>query len=236
MRVCIVGASGKLDRHAPAGTPVLVTLLGPARLDGWRLRPNLWSATRGCRVVNIVEERGSEVWGALYEVSLDLVTRRDGKRSVVDRLERHRTTIHPENYTKVCVTLDLDGEPMAAWTYIGLREAIDRCEHEHPETVCDADYVGTVIAGAESVGLPVAYRAALRSVGHRLGGPLGIANCAQQWRQWDSDSGLSAGHRRALVKRRKLRVEQALDRFLFHFRGSGGDRGPFGSSAAASPS
>jgi hypothetical protein len=31
------------DRHAPPGTPVIVELLGPARLDGWRLRANLWS-------------------------------------------------------------------------------------------------------------------------------------------------------------------------------------------------
>jgi len=34
----------------------------------------------------------------------------------------------------LCVTVDLDGEPRTAWTYIGLREAIERCEREHPGT------------------------------------------------------------------------------------------------------
>ncbi len=150
------------EAHAPHGTPILVTLLGPARLEDWRLRPNLWSATRGCRVVNIVEKNGAEVWGALYEIAAALVTRCDGKRSVVDRLEGHRTTRDPENYAKICVTVNVGGEPSTAWTYIGLREAIDRCEQEHPTTACDSDYIGTVIAGAESIGVPDRYLTALR--------------------------------------------------------------------------
>lgn len=59
--------------HAPQGTRLDATLLGRARLDGWRLQPNLWSATlerrkqrdpslgdaRACRVVNIVREEGA---------------------------------------------------------------------------------------------------------------------------------------------------------------------------------
>jgi hypothetical protein len=150
------------EAHTPRGTPVLVTLLGPARLDNWRLRANLWSATRGCRVVNIVEENGAEVWGALYKIAAALVTRCDGKRSVVDRLEGHRTTRDPENYAKICVTVDVGGEMRAAWTYIGLRQAIARCEREHPTTACDSDYMTTVIAGAESIGVPDRYLMTLR--------------------------------------------------------------------------
>lgn len=160
------------DRHAPPGTPVVATLLGPARLDGWRVRANLWSATQerkkqretpsmamnqACRVANIVRDDGAEVWGALYEIATALVTRCDGERSVVDRLEGHRTTRDPENYAKICVTVDLYGEPTTAWTYIGLREAIDRCEQEHPGTVCDPGYVDTVIAGARSIDVPGEY-------------------------------------------------------------------------------
>jgi Gamma-glutamyl cyclotransferase, AIG2-like len=158
-------------RHAPSGTPVVATLLGAARLDGWCLRANLWSATqerkkrrersigdiRACRVANIVREDGAAVWGALYEIATALVTRCDGERSVVDRLEGHRTTRDPENYAKICVTVDLFGESATAWTYIGLREAIDRCEREHPGTVCDPGYVDTVIAGARSIDVPGEY-------------------------------------------------------------------------------
>ena len=163
------------DRHAPPGTSVVVRLLGAARLDGWRLCANLWSATqerkklrdpsvgdyRACRVANIMRDDGAEVWGALYEVTAALVTRCDGERSVVDRLEGHRTTRDPENYAKICVTVDLGVEAKTAWTYIGLREAICRCECAHPETGCDPDYADRVIKGAESIGVPEDYLAAL---------------------------------------------------------------------------
>jgi len=169
-------------RHAPPGTPVVATLLGAARLDGWRLRANLWSATqerkkqrdpsigddRACRVANIVRDDGAEVWGALYDIAAALVTRCDGERSVVDRLEGHRTTQDPENYAKICVTVDLDGESRTAWTYIGLREAIDRCEREHPGTVCDPCYADTVIAGAKSIDVPDEYLKIVReALDHR---------------------------------------------------------------------
>lgn len=163
--------------HAPAGTPPDATLLGRARLAGWRLQANLWSATLerrkrrdpslgdagACRVVNIVREEGAEVWGALYEISSDLVTRCDGERSVVDLLEGHRTTRDPENYAKICVTVDLDGEPRTAWTYIGLREAIERCERCHPRTGCDPSYAETVLVGAEAIGVPDEYLEMLRT-------------------------------------------------------------------------
>lgn len=149
------------DRHAPRGAPVVVTLLGPATLYEWGVRANLWSATRASRVLNIVRDEGAEVWGALYEITAVLVTRCDGERSVVDRLEGHRTTRDPENYAKICVTVDLGGELKSAWTYVGLREAVERCERDHPATACDPDYANTVIAGAESLAVPDAYLQAL---------------------------------------------------------------------------
>lgn len=144
-------------QHAPSRTPLVVTLLGTARLGGWRLRANLWSATRASRVANIVSEDGAEVWGALYEIAAALVTRCDGERSVTDRLEGHRTMRDPENYAKICVTVDLEREPMTAWTYVGLHEAIVRCERKHPGTVCNTDYVQTVVAGARAIGVPRDY-------------------------------------------------------------------------------
>lgn len=155
--------------HAPPGMPVDVKLLGAARLDGWRLEANLWSATRArrfanrhARVANIVKASDGQVWGALYEVSADFVTRCDGERSVVDLLEGHRTTRDPENYAKICITVDLNGEPRTAWTYIGLREAIERCEREYPGTGCHPSYASTVVAGATSIGVPDEYLNMLR--------------------------------------------------------------------------
>jgi hypothetical protein len=150
------------DSHAPPGTSVVVNLLGPARLDGWRVFANLWSASRACRVLNIQKDAGGEVWGALYEITAALVIRCDGERSVVDRLEGHRTTRNPENYAKVCVTVDLRGEPTRAWTYIGLREAVERCERERRGTRCNADYLEDVSSGAVSTGINGAYIEELR--------------------------------------------------------------------------
>jgi hypothetical protein len=153
---------GVYNRYAPAGTSVEATLLGAARLPGWRLRANLWSAGRGCRVVNVVEEPGAEVWGALYELPAALVNPPDGTRSVVDRLEGHRTERDAENYEKVEINVELDGEPTSAWTYIGLRDAVARCAREHPATSCDQEYTDTVLAGAEAIGVPAAYLWQLR--------------------------------------------------------------------------
>lgn len=164
--------------HAPAGTSLDAKRLGLARLDGWRLQANLWSATlerrkqqdpslgdaEACRVVNIVRDERAEVWGALYEIAADLVTRCDGERSVVDLLEGHRTTKDPENYAKICITIDLDGERPTAWTYIGLREAIERCERCHPGSGCDPTYADTVLAGAEAIGAPAEYLNVLRQI------------------------------------------------------------------------
>jgi hypothetical protein len=164
------------EAHAPAGTPLEVRLLGRARLDAWRFHTNLWSAGRArrkrnepsptdresCRVSNIMREDGAVVWGALYEISSALVTRCDGERSVLDRIEGHRTTSDPENYAKICVTVDLGGEPRTAWTYIGLNDAIKRCEMKHPGSTCDSDYGATVIRGAGSIGVPGDYLEELR--------------------------------------------------------------------------
>ena len=150
------------ERYAPPGTPIRVTLLGAARLPDWRLHANLWSANRGCRVVNIIEEPGAEVWGALYELPTALVNRPDGARSLVDRLEGHRTTSDPENYEKVEVIAELDGRSTRAWTYVGLAEAVERCERDYPASMCDTEYIGAVLDGAKAIGLPAGYVSALR--------------------------------------------------------------------------
>ena len=49
-----------------------------------------------------------------------------------------------------------------AWTYIGLNDAIKRCETKHPGSTCDSDYGATVIRGARSIGVPEDYLEELR--------------------------------------------------------------------------
>jgi AIG2-like family len=113
-------------------------------------------------VVNIMEKPGAEVWGALYELPTALVNRPDGARSLVDRLEGHRTTSYPENYEKAEVIAELDGRSTRAWTYVGLAEAVERCECDYAASMCDTEYIDAVLDGAEAIGLPAAYVSALR--------------------------------------------------------------------------
>jgi gamma-glutamylcyclotransferase (GGCT)/AIG2-like uncharacterized protein YtfP len=150
--------------HVPHRTHSEVRLLGSARLCGWSLALNLWSARGKSRVANMVEDETGEVWGALYELPSELVNRCDGKRSVLDRIEGHRTTADPENYAKICITVDLVGESKVAWTYIGLREASLRCEREHPDAGCSVAYRDAVIGGAKAIGLPPDYLDSLREL------------------------------------------------------------------------
>lgn len=168
---------GLCRKHAPPGTSLTLNQLGAARLDGWRFRTNLWSAGQGrrkredpsrgdpadCRVANIVQAEGGVVWGVLYEIASPLVTRCDGERSLLDCIEGPRTSHDPENYAKICVTVDLDGAPSTAWTYIGLNDAITRCETKHAGTRCGPDYVEKVIRGAEGLDLPEDYLDELRT-------------------------------------------------------------------------
>ena len=57
-------------------------------------------------VSDIVEgAEGGEVWGVVYELDRELVFRSDGGRSVMDRIEGHRTERDPENYKPAFVRL-----------------------------------------------------------------------------------------------------------------------------------
>lgn len=148
--------------YAPAGAELDVRLLGCARLTGWRFAFDLYSARQGCLVGDIVEsDDGDEVWGALYELDRELVIRSDGGRSVLDRIEGHRTEADPENYRPITVTVELDGELKDAHTYVGGEDARRRCRLDHPEAKPRPDYLRAILDGAHSVGLPGRYVQAL---------------------------------------------------------------------------
>ncbi len=148
-------------RFAPTGLAVELNLLGAASLPGWRFIADLYGARGNHRVADIVEEETATVWGSLYELPVELVSRYDGKRSVLDRIEGHRTEKDPENYRPRNVTVDLHGEAREAWTYVGLDEARRRCAAEHLDASVSDDYRGYVLGGAAAVGLPQTYVAEL---------------------------------------------------------------------------
>src|SRR5262249_50573542 len=143
---------------APEGTPLDVRLLGTARLRGWALVFDLFSASHQSRVADIVEaDDAAEVWGALYELSTELVIRSDGERSVLDRIEGHRTERDPENYRPMEINVEVDGVDEASYVYVGIDDARARCGDMHPLAQVSPEYASVVLEGAAAVGLPVAY-------------------------------------------------------------------------------
>jgi hypothetical protein len=151
-------------QFAPVGTPVYVKLLGPARLFGWRFSLDLFSAGLAHRVADIIPAGdGSEVWGALYELPVELVKRSDGGRSVLDRIEGHRTSSDPENYEPMRLTVDVAGRPSDAWTYVGREDARARCLRDHSDARVSATYCKAIIDGASALVVPPAYLEELKA-------------------------------------------------------------------------
>lgn len=160
--------------YAPVGAELDLRLLGCARLKGWRFVLDLYSARQECLVGDIVEgEDGDEVWGALYALDRQLLVRSDGRRSVLDRIEGHRTEMDPENYRPITVTVELDGDSREAHTYVGAEDARQRCRLDHPDAKPRPDYLRAILDGAHSLGLPTRYIAALATTieAQARGGP-----------------------------------------------------------------
>ena len=148
--------------YAPPGAQLDLQLLGAACLLHWQFALDLYSARQECLVADIVEgEDDDEVWGALYRLDRDLVIPSDRSRSVLDRIEGHRTEVDPENYHPITVTVSLNGKPRDACTYVGGEDARRRCSVDHPEALPRADYWRAILEGARSVGLPSDYIQAL---------------------------------------------------------------------------
>jgi hypothetical protein len=152
------GLEKHAPRFAPAGTPLELELLGPARLGGWMFAVDLFGAGGQHRVADIVPGNDvSEVWGALYELPLELVRRSDGRRSVLDRIEGHRTELHPENNLPLQVTVEFDCEQVDAWTFVGRTDARERCARGYPEATVSPSYLQAIVDGARTIGVPDAY-------------------------------------------------------------------------------
>jgi hypothetical protein len=159
----------KVERHvtrfAPPGTRPDLTLLGLALLGGWRFTLDLFSATGGHRVADIIPAgSSSEVWGALYELPNELVRRSDGKRSVLDRIEGHRTSRDPENYVPLLVTVDSSDQQVQAWTYVGRDDTRERCARDHRDARVSAPYVQSIVDGARAVAVPRRYLEGLQTI------------------------------------------------------------------------
>jgi hypothetical protein len=109
-------------------------------------------------VADIIEgHAGDEVWGALYELPVELVRRTDGARSVLDRIEGHRTSRDPENYVPLEIDVDVGAAWARAWTYVGRDDARERCLREHRDAGVTCAYADSILTGARAIAVPASY-------------------------------------------------------------------------------
>jgi gamma-glutamylcyclotransferase len=110
-------------------------LLGPARLDGFRIELRRRSIRWQGGAADIVPAGGECVWGVLYEVA-------DGELDRLDQKEGEGFA-----YRRRQVDVEHRGERRAAVAY----EVVDK---EPSEVPCSREYAELVVAGASERGLP----------------------------------------------------------------------------------
>jgi len=115
------------------------TLLGPARLDDYRLELRRRSVRWKAGAADVVEAPGEEVWGALYELPGLTLAGLDEKESA------------GVGYRRSVVRVHLNGdEAFEAYTY----EVIEKAPEEIP---CAEVYADLILTGARECGLPEHY-------------------------------------------------------------------------------
>jgi len=123
----------------------------PARLPGYRLAWNYWSAKRQGGAANVEKSPNDEVLGAILEIGVPLLDALDAKEGHPNRYSRFP---HPIE----CYELE-NGAPHLAWVYEVTEKF--RCEEDKLPT---QSYLGIVVEGAKALGLPADYVQQLKSV------------------------------------------------------------------------
>lgn len=115
-------------------------LIGPARIEGFRLAFNIPGTIFPNAVANLIEENNAETWGALYRVQ---------KAEFIDRMDFYEGVHHGE-YTR---------ETARVFTSSG--EAVDAFIYRNPGVAQEAapslGYLDIMLRGAKAVGLPKSY-------------------------------------------------------------------------------
>ena len=109
------------------------------------------SPVRNCGVAGLVEHPGAEVWGVVYRLhdeDLAALDRREG----YDPDQPH----HVNRYNRRTLPVLMDGCPVECFVYLA--------RHEPGEHVPSADYLGTMVEGAEENALPSDYVTALKRI------------------------------------------------------------------------
>lgn len=129
----------RFHRLCPGGTVV-----GPARLPGYRLAFSRYSRQRRGGSADVMPDPESEVWGVLYEVD-------EGDLVAMDRSEGVPAAYHRE----VVTVVDEAGEERQAVTYLANRTG---------EFLPHKEYLQVIVQGAEARGLPPEYIEGLKQI------------------------------------------------------------------------
>ena len=125
--------------------------LGVAVLNDHALCFPRHSSIRNCGVAGLAETPGAQVWGVVYRLH-------DEDLAALDKREGYDPAkpFHENRYNRQTVRVLMDGRDLECLTYSAW--------HEPGEHVPSADYLATMIAGAEENGLPAEYVAELRLI------------------------------------------------------------------------
>ena len=139
---------GQLKGRCPSARFVCV-----AKLPGYRLSFTRFSPRRQCGVADVVEDRESHVWGAIYEIE-------ECDFTPLDEFEGHVPGRRGNAYERIELKVLREGDeaqPVTAWIYV----VADKSEREH---VTSAEYKRLVTEGARHWRLPEAYIALLEAI------------------------------------------------------------------------
>jgi hypothetical protein len=117
--------------------------IGVARLAGYALAFTRWSRSWNSGTADILPERMSEVWGVLYDLTLDNLRRMD------------QFADYPNSYVRQDIFLEYEGETIPSFTYVAIRQGI---------FAPSKSYVNKMIMGAEENHIPESYIVLLKSL------------------------------------------------------------------------
>jgi len=119
------------------------SLLGIACLPHYTLIFSRWSRSWNSGTADIVPQKGSEVWGVLYDLTLESLKKVD---TFAD---------YPHSYERLDVPVHQQGEVIPALTYVAIRQGI---------FAPSKAYLDKMIAGATKSNIPESYLSFLKRI------------------------------------------------------------------------
>ncbi len=118
-------------------------VIGTVRLPNYALAFTRWSRSWNSGTADILPERGKEICGVLYDLTLDDLKRMD------------KFADYPNSYIRQDVFVEMDGETLPALTYVAIRQGV---------FLPSRAYLSKMIQGAEKNKVSERYLGFLKSL------------------------------------------------------------------------